>query len=313
MQTNNYNVLFLFFKDEQRTITTFSQIAKAKPAKLFLYQDGPRNEDERKSVLHVREKVLSMIQWKCEVFTLFQEKNYGCDPSEYLAQKWAFSHVNKCIVLEDDDVPSDSFFPFCWELLEKYEKNENIGIICGMNNFVKYPKNSNEDYFFTRGGCIWGWASWKRFIDLWDPTYSWLDNKESLRKIKKHFCSNLRYKKFIKLAKSRRESGIEYYETILGVASILNDALNIVPTKNLICNIGITGGVHTQKDINLVPKKIRKFYFKETFNYNFPLKTNNKIIDDVKYYKKIQKSTKPNIIIRGYYYILKKYKKIKCR
>ena len=37
----------------------------------------------------------------------YQTKNQGCDPSEYLSQKWAFSIVDKCIVLEDDDVPMD--------------------------------------------------------------------------------------------------------------------------------------------------------------------------------------------------------------
>ena len=74
------------------------------------------------------------IDWECEVHHNYQEKNYGCDPSEYMAQKWAFSLSDKCIVLEDDDVPAVSFFGFCKELLDKYEHDTRISIIAGFNN-----------------------------------------------------------------------------------------------------------------------------------------------------------------------------------
>lgn len=86
---------------------------KARPARLFLYQDGPRGERDMAGIEACRRIVDdSEIDWECEVHRLYQEKNYGCDPSEYLSQKWAFSMTDKCMVLEDDDVPSQSFFPF---------------------------------------------------------------------------------------------------------------------------------------------------------------------------------------------------------
>ena len=37
--------------------------------------------------------------------------------------------VDKCIVLEDDDVPSVSFFTFCKEMLDKYEQDPRITMI----------------------------------------------------------------------------------------------------------------------------------------------------------------------------------------
>ena len=112
-------VLILFFNRPEPLKAVFSQVKKARPSKLFLYQDGPRNEKDMPGILACRE-VVKDIDWECEVQQLYQEKNYGCDPSEYMSQKWAFSHVDKCIVLEDDDIPSLSFFPFCKELLDKY-------------------------------------------------------------------------------------------------------------------------------------------------------------------------------------------------
>ena len=101
-------VLILFFNRPEPLKAVFSQVKKARPSKLFLYQDGPRNEKDMPGILACRE-VVKDIDWECEVQQLYQEKNYGCDPSEYMSQKWAFSHVDKCIVLEDDDIPSLSF------------------------------------------------------------------------------------------------------------------------------------------------------------------------------------------------------------
>ena len=104
-------VLILFFNRPEPLAKVFEQVRKARPAKLFLYQDGPRGERDLPGIEACRQ-VVDRIDWECEVHRLYQEKNYGCDPSEYLSQKWAFSMVEKCIVLEDDDVPSLSFFPF---------------------------------------------------------------------------------------------------------------------------------------------------------------------------------------------------------
>lgn len=105
-------VLILFFNRPQQLSQVFEQVKKARPSRLFLYQDGARNERDLPGIKACRE-IVSQIDWECEVERLYQEKNFGCDPSEYISQKWAFSKVDKCIVLEDDDVPAVSFFQFC--------------------------------------------------------------------------------------------------------------------------------------------------------------------------------------------------------
>ena len=76
-------------------------------------------------------KIAENIDWECEVHRNYHEKNMGCDPSTFYSHKWAFSIVDKCIVLEDDLVASESFFPFCKELLDKYENDQRIDRICG--------------------------------------------------------------------------------------------------------------------------------------------------------------------------------------
>ena len=152
-------VLLIFFSRPKQFEKVFEQVKLAKPSKLFLYQDGPRENrtDDLVGINKCRE-IAEGVDWDCEVYKMYQEKNYGCDPSEYIAQKWAFSIVDECIVLEDDDVPSQSFFPFCKELLEKYRYDERINMICGMNN-TGVSNHNPYSYLFSVTGSICGWAS----------------------------------------------------------------------------------------------------------------------------------------------------------
>ncbi|HEY9551185.1 MAG TPA: hemolysin activation protein, partial [Prevotella sp.] len=92
-------VLILFFNRATNLQEVFDVVRQARPSKLFLYQDGPRGERDMPGIEACR-KVVENIDWECQVERLYQEKNYGCDPSEYLSQKWAFSMADKCIVLE---------------------------------------------------------------------------------------------------------------------------------------------------------------------------------------------------------------------
>ena len=99
-------VLLIFFNRPEKTEKVFESIKKARPSKLYLYQDGAR-EGRDDDVINVNKcrNVVSQIDWECEVHTKFQEKNFGCDPSEFIAQKWMFETEEMGIILEDDDVP----------------------------------------------------------------------------------------------------------------------------------------------------------------------------------------------------------------
>ena len=114
-------VLLIFFTRIEQTVRTFEQIRKARPARLYLYQDGPRpgRQDDLDNIAKCRKAVEDMIDWECEVHKFYQEHNLGCDPSGYIAHNWMFSTEEKGIVIEDDVVMSVSFFRFCKELLDK--------------------------------------------------------------------------------------------------------------------------------------------------------------------------------------------------
>ena len=97
-------VLLIFFTRDQQLGKVFEQVKLARPARLYLYQDGARanREDDAEGIKKCREIVADKnIDWQCEVHRFYQEKNYGCDPSEYIAQKWMFQSEEYGIVLEE--------------------------------------------------------------------------------------------------------------------------------------------------------------------------------------------------------------------
>lgn len=282
-------VLLVFFVREETLRKVFEQIKLARPSKLFLYQDGPRQEcpDDTEGIRKCR-AIVEEIDWECEVHKLYQKENRGSLTSGYLAHTWMLSKVEMGIILEDDVVPSQSFFPFCKQLLERYANDTRINYITGTNSLPGYDNGLDGDYFFSIGGSIWGWATWRRTINQWDENLSFLDNQEivnALEKVmgKEYFGYRKRIWERYKKANHRN------FESILGAALWLNSQLCITPKKNLISNIGIApNSDHNPDALEKVPKHRRHVFFSETHELDFPLSHPKFIINDIEYFKRVQ-------------------------
>ena len=284
---NDVAVLLLFFARPEQTKQVFDSIKEARPSKLFLYQDGPREgKNDIEGIMACR-KIVEDIDWECEVHKNYLEKNQGCDPSGYLSRKWMFSYVDKGIILEDDTVPCQSFYPFCKELLDKYENDQRINMISGMNNFGTY-ECGGADYFFTSGGSIWGWATWKRVVDEWDPDYNYLSDEYVMNSIKSVYGKSY-INQLIATCNWHKASGKEYFETIGGMNLFVQGRYNIVPSKNMISNVGIADiSTHSTNDILKIPRAVRKVFFMKTYEYSFPLNHPKYVVNDINYMKKIR-------------------------
>lgn len=280
-------VLILFFCRPKQFEQVFEAVRKARPSRLYLYQDGPRDnrEDDLTGIMACR-KIAENIDWECEVHRLYQERNYGCDPSEYMAQKWFFGQEEMGIVLEDDDVPAQSFFPYCKELLEKYKDDQRINMICGMNN-LETADWCPYSYLFTSSGSIWGWASWRRVIDEWEEKIPHLDNEYYISSFCKRYDNA---QNALDIYKSNNDSGKAHYEAILGANAWANNRLNIVPTQNMITSVGISeNSTHSVADIKKVPKALRSLYTMKRFEIEMPLKHPPFIFEDMQYLERLNR------------------------
>lgn len=283
-------VLMLFFNRPDHFQKVFDEVRKARPAKLFLYQDGARGERDMPGIEACREIASDEnIDWECEVHRSYQTKNQGCDPSGHLSQKWAFSMVDKCIVLEDDCVPSQSFFPFCKEMLDRYEHDERISMIAGFNEdeITAYCPNS---YFFTSVFAIWGWASWRRVFDKRDEQYAFLDDAYTMRELESFAKSRKLRSDLIRMMQDHRASGKQYFESLFWSAMLLSSGMAIMPAKNLINNLGLSDeSTHFSGSMKTTPKAYRRIFMMKRHELEFPLKHPRYILEDVEYKERLYK------------------------
>lgn len=275
-------VLILFFNRPDSLRAMFEEVRKARPSRLFLYQDGPRDERDLPGMEACR-KVVEDIDWECDVRRLYRERNFGCDPSNFLSQKWAFSMADKCIVLEDDDIPSQSFFPFCKEMLDRYEHDTRISMITGINYDEKTP-GMPYDYFFATTFSISGWASWRRVIDQWDEHYTFLDDAYNMQQLEELIKERKYQKDFVEFCRYHRKSGKAYFETIFHAAIFFNSGMSIVPRVNMINNLGACGeGVHLSGTNATMPRAYRRIFEMGRHELDFPLRHPRYVIENVKY------------------------------
>lgn len=131
-------VMLLFFNRPDTLKQVFDAVKQARPSTLLLVQDGAREgkEGEEELVRQCR-NIVEDIDWDCTVYKNYSDVNLSCDHREFTGISWAFEHVDRLIILEDDCVPCQSFFPFCAELLEKYKDDTRVDRICGFNRLEK--------------------------------------------------------------------------------------------------------------------------------------------------------------------------------
>ena len=277
-------VLLLFFTRSDTFARVFEEVRKARPSRLFLYQDGPRNEKDMAGIEACRQIVSDEnIDWECEVHRNYQEHNLGCDPSGYLSHQWAFSLADKVIVLEDDVVPAQSFFPFCKEMLDRYEHDERITMIAGFNVDEVTP-DVPDSYFFTSAFSIWGWASWRRVAERWSPTYDFIHDAYNMQQLeaiakKRDYRSDM-----LQMFRDHSQSGKEYFETIYWSDMILNSGLAIMPTKNQINNIGLMAdSTHFSAELKTTPHRLRRIFTMQRHELDCPLKHPKYVIENVGY------------------------------
>jgi hypothetical protein len=238
-------VLFLIFNRPETTKRVFEEIRKAKPSKIYVVADGPRNGNDKDKVrCEEARNVISKIDWNCEVKTLFRETNLGCGPGIASAISWFFEHESEGIILEDDCLPSQTFFRFCSELLEKYRFDTRVMEIGGNNYEKPYQREAEFSYSFSAITYIWGWATWKRawkYYDFEMKSFKEIQKKSYL----KHYYDTICEKEFFQYIFEKMYQGDEQtnrktiWDYQWQFTCHINSGLVIVPNRNLVKNIGM--------------------------------------------------------------------------
>ena len=232
-------VLLIVFRRRELASRVFETIRQAKPQRLYVAADGPRNlSGEPEACRRTREAVTS-VDWPCQLRTNFQTDNLGCRRGVIAAIDWFFQNEPEGIILEEDCEPHPSFFPYCESLLDRFRSDPRIMCISGAagSPATRYPCAAS--YRFSKHVSIWGWASWRRAWALYDrDMLNWPRFQQE-----GHFARftdgsaqfGERWRSVFQLV---ADGKIDTWDYQWVFSTWLQDGLAVLPAENLVCNIG---------------------------------------------------------------------------
>ena len=294
-------IAFFVYNRPEHTKISLRALEKnilAKNSDLIIFSEGAKkNKTDKKKVEKVR-NILKEHKGFNSVTIRKREKNYGLYKNFVKGITEVCKKYGSVIVLEDDNLTSKYFLNFINDGLKLYKDEKKI---CSINGWFFPGKNELENFFFLKGGDTWGWGTWKRAWDQFNPNTKYLLSEIKKKKLIKEFNLNNSFD-YYKMLKKRSLNQNESHTIIWKASTYLKDMYSLYPYKTFVKNIGFDGSgthsknkdhVHEHKNLNdhkISLKKtdiknnikaleyVHKFYKKEKFK-NIFFRIKNKILN----------------------------------
>ncbi len=224
----------------KQTINALKNNQLALESELFVFSDGAKNASGEPFVNEVREYLKTISGFK-KITIEVSESNKGLAASIISGVTKIVNQFGKVIVLEDDLVTSKYFLQFMNDGLSFYEKNDEVISIHG---YIYPVKKFLPETFFLKGADCWGWATWKRGWDLFDPNGVELLAKLKEKKLTKKFDLDGCYP-YTQMLRNQVEGKNNSWAVRWHASAFLANKFTLYPGKSLVTNIGLDGsGTH---------------------------------------------------------------------
>ena len=236
-------VLLFTYNRPFHTRETLNALLKnqlCKESELFVFSDGGKNEVDEKKVKEVRE-IIHAVDGFQKIHIIENNDNLGLANNIIGGVTKVIEEYGKVIVMEDDLITSPYFLTFMNEALDMFENEDRIGHIHG----YCYPLPGLPETFLIKWTGSWGWATWKRAWQKFNPDGELLLSEIESRKQSRTFDFNGKYP-YMRMLR-RQVKAINNSWAIRWNASLfLNNMLSLNAGKSLVKNIGFDGsGTHS--------------------------------------------------------------------
>lgn len=284
--------LFVYNRPEhtRRTLSYLKKNLLAAESRLFIFSDGSKTEADKASVEAVRQIAAEVTGFK-SVKIIDRKQNMGLADSIISGVTQLVNEYGKVIVFEDDLLSSPYTLRYFNDALARYAGEEQVMHI-GAYMFDLKDKNLPETFFF-RSATSWGWATWARAWNNFEPDIDRLMQQFDAEKIKRFSIDGTMnfWKQMLEFKAGKNNSwAIRWYASIF-----LKHGLTLNPSNSLVHNIGHDGtGVHSNIE-NMYTVQIAKQPVKL-----FPdiIKENEQAYHAIKYFLKGRKGSLLNRVAR---------------
>lgn len=240
-------VIFVVYRRPDLTKKALAAIASAKPSRMFIVADGPKNDEEAQMCQEVISVVKDGIDWDCEVEWNVAEKNMGLANRVGSGISWAFTQCNRAIVLEDDCIPAPGFFRWMAEMLEKYQDESRVMVVTG-DNFQGGIQRGDASYYFSAFPHCWGWATWADRWESYQKSSEWWANESVQERVLKLANGEASRKYWFRCFDRAYSGEIDSWAYRWQASIWSQGGLTLVPQVNLVENVGFgEGATNTQR------------------------------------------------------------------
>lgn len=205
----------------------------ASASDLFVYSDGPKKPEDEGGVNHVRAYIRSICGFRT-ISLIERDRNMGCAESIISGVAEIINRFGQIIVVEDDIVTSPYFLKFMNEALDYYRDNEHVACIHG---YIYPVKARLPETFFLKGADGWGWATWKRGWNLFEPDGAKLLTELNNRNLTCEFNFDGAYP-YTDMLEEEIKGKIDTWDIQWYTSTFLREKLTLYPGKSLVKNIG---------------------------------------------------------------------------
>lgn len=247
--TTSPPIIFIVFNRPDTTRQVFETIRAAKPGKLMVIADGPRaNRPGEAEKCAATREIIEEVDWDCDVQKNYSDTNMGCRLRVSSGITWAFGLVDEAIILEDDCVPSSSFFRYCAELLDRYESDERVMMVSGDNHLFGQAATS-DSYYFSRYPHVWGWATWRRAWTKYDLNMTHWPDIRDRRLFDQYLPRRSERSQWEAIFQNVYDGNVDTWDYQWVYSIWANSGLCVAPARNLVRNIGFhQAATHTTAD-----------------------------------------------------------------
>lgn len=240
-------ILLFTYNRPEHTRLTLEALRKnhlSDRSSLYIFSDGYRDETDREEVMKVRELIRS-VEGFASIHIEERTENVGLARNIIEGVTGVVNEHGKVIVLEDDLITSPYFLTFMNDVLERYEQEEKIAHVQGFC----FPLLDLPDAFLIKWTGSWGWATWKRAWDLFNPDGEALLSEITKKKLNREFDFNDNYP-FTRMLRRQVNGENDSWAIRWNASLFLNNKLSVNAGKSLVQNIGFDGsGRHSGRDV----------------------------------------------------------------
>ena len=261
MQTFAPIALFVYNRPQhtERTLKFLKQNELAAESRLYVFSDGPKTPADEQAVAEVREVIKNIEGFK-NVTIVARDKNMGLADSIIAGVNRLVTDYKRVIVFEDDLITSPFTLTYFNEALNRYRDEDKVMHIGAYMYNLK--DHHLPETFFYRAATSWGWATWERAWQHFEPNVDVLIQQFDAKKKSDFSIEHTMnfWKQIMDFKKGKNNSwAIRWYASIF-----LKGGLTLNPSHSLVNNIGHDGtgihsGINDIYNVIINPKEIKEF------------------------------------------------------